>query len=72
MQILEFSEKDFRLATKNYSNKQSLALLKWIEKDYQQKEEERISKYILELSKIIAILKSLNGDYKEGTQWTWR
>ena len=37
-------------------------------KNYQQKEEERISKYILELSKIIAILKSLNGDYKEGTQ----
>ena len=46
--------------------------MKWIEKSYQQKEEERISKHILELSKIIEILKSLNRDYKEGTQWTWR
>ena len=38
--------------------------MKWIEKSYQQKEEERISKHILELSKIIEILKSLNRDYK--------
>ena len=43
--------------------------MKWIEKGYQQKEEERMSNHILELSKITEILKSLNGDYKEGTQW---
>lgn len=43
--------------------------MKWIEKGYQQKEEGRMPNHILELSKIIEILKSLNGDYKEGTQW---
>ena len=42
--------------------------MKWIEKGYQQKEEERMSNHILELSKITEILKSLNGDYKEDTQ----